>query len=135
MGKQAEISVNVKTVYSRIDEILATAPKKIDEINYDAAYEMRNYIESHWSGFYPPASSPGNPPAVRSGRLNRSLRIVPHRRGKIIGYRLIAETPYSGYLEQGTEKMAERPFLKPAARAIMPKYKSQYKYAIRVTKK
>ena len=54
------------------------------------------------------ASSPGSPPAMRTGTLMRSWRPMvfgAYNPG------LEGGTPYAGYLEYGTSKMAARPYI------------------------
>ena len=64
------------------------------------------------------ASSPGNPPAIDKGELVRSI-IVSDRPTEVeIGSK--GGAPYSKFLEEGTKKMAKRPFLQPAVEKTMP---------------
>jgi len=63
---------------------------------------------------YPPASTPGNPPHRRSGRLSKLLM------AKVVGDELYVKSaarrgdaPYPKFLEEGTSKMAPRPYLRP----------------------
>lgn len=56
------------------------------------------------------ASAPGQPPAYWTGRLMGSfvpLRDDPHLPG------IMTSSHYAGYLEDGTSKMAARPFRQP----------------------
>jgi len=54
------------------------------------------------------ASAPGEPPANRTGRLQRSLKYkTRNHREMTIG----AYAEYAGYLEAGTRKMKARPFV------------------------
>lgn len=70
------------------------------------------------------ASAPGSPPAVRTGTLRDSWRPAVHG----INPAIESNTPYAGYLEDGTRKMAARPYeqkivdmAKPAIDAIYQK--------------
>lgn len=56
------------------------------------------------------ASAPGEPPAARSGTLRNSWTMIAE--GGSRSYKAIIESPthYAGYLEEGTRKMAARPF-------------------------
>jgi HK97 gp10 family phage protein len=58
------------------------------------------------------ASSPGNPPAIDTGRLRQGLR-TEYNQADLSGT-AIASTEYAASLEFGTEKMAPRPFMRPA---------------------
>jgi phage gpG-like protein len=55
-------------------------------------------------GSYPPASSPGDYPAVRTGRLRGSIKTEITDTTMTIG----SNMPYSIYLRMGTGKMARR---------------------------
>jgi HK97 gp10 family phage protein len=75
------------------------------------------------------ASSPGNPPAKDKGELIRSI-IMSDRQAEIeVGSK--GGAPYSKLLEEGTMKMAKRPFLKPAVEKIMPNIIKRIKDDIR----
>lgn len=64
-------------------------------------------------------SAPYNPPAIDGGGLVRSI-LVDARDDEIeVG----AQMEYAPYLEDGTEKMKERPFLEPAYEEEIPKIK------------
>lgn len=54
------------------------------------------------------ASLPGQPPAMRTGTLMRSWRPFVHGQYNPV---LEGGTFYAGYLEDGTSKMAARPFV------------------------
>lgn len=56
---------------------------------------------------YPPASKPGNPPARRTGRLHSSIGFVVNGLSVIVS----AKVPYAAFLEDGTGRMAARPFM------------------------
>ena len=76
------------------------------------------------------ASAPGEPPAVRSGNLRRNWRqyvlAEAHLGGTRITARLKSDMPYSEYLEQGTKKMAARPYKQKVKDGAMPKINEIY---------
>ena len=65
----------------------------------------------------PSPSSPGNPPGVRTGFLRRAWKT---------GVRMNADSKasYAGYLEDGTKKMAARPFVDPILDDVEPEVDS-----------
>lgn len=71
----------------------------------------RDYRRPGDRRFVTASSAPYHPPAVQRGRLQKSVHI--RRRGKYerqVGSRLA----YALYLEVGTSRMIERPWLRPA---------------------
>lgn len=73
-------------------------------------------VKSSWSLTSP--SSPGTPPAVVTGTLDASVGV--ERQGNLLNpaWAVVASAPHSGYLEVGTDKMAERPYMAPALAAV-----------------
>lgn len=59
-------------------------------------------------------SRPGEPPNADTHRLDMSIDVVINPSGKSVS--VISRAPYSSYLEFGTSRMAERPFMRPALR-------------------
>lgn len=59
-------------------------------------------------------SLPGEPPNADTHRLDMSIDAVVNPSGKSV--RVRANAPYAAFLEFGTSKMVERPFLRPALR-------------------
>ena len=68
-------------------------------------------------GHFPPASSPGEYPAVRSGRLRSSIRHVVTGDSMTIGSNMF----YSIFLRLGTRKMARRKMSDDALKEGMTK--------------
>ena len=69
------------------------------------------------------ASAPGSPPAMRTGTLMRSWRPMvfgAYNPG------LEGGTPYAGYLEGGTSKMAARPFVDKIVETAKPEIEAIY---------
>lgn len=92
-------------------------------LKQDIAYSARQKVadniiremRENWSGIYPPASSPGEPPAVRTGTLDKSLKRKDNRAQKLVE---IWGVYYWYFLEFGHESkgmfVAARPFVRPA---------------------
>ena len=61
------------------------------------------------------SSAPGEAPAAQSGKLRQEWDDITERQGNghtsIVTSRITSITPYAGYLEEGTERMAARPFV------------------------
>ncbi len=57
------------------------------------------------------ASHPGEPPAVRTGRLRNSIKFIMLSRGTHVEGVVGTDVEYAPYLEFGTRRMAPRRFL------------------------
>jgi HK97 gp10 family phage protein len=72
------------------------------------------------------ASAPGEPPAVRSGKLRRSFRPAsrtydnPFGGAASVTISIETDTHYAGYLEDGTSKMAARPYVEQIKQEALP---------------
>ena len=74
------------------------------------AVELTSNIVHSLTEAYPPASEPGEPPHLRTGQLMGSVDwSSPDETTR----RITASAPYAHFLEFGTEKMDERPFMRP----------------------
>ena len=75
-------------------------------------------------------SAPGEPPAVRTGNLRRNWRKYVLAQASMSGTRITAriksDMPYSEFLEQGTGKMAARPYKQKVRDGAMPKINEIY---------
>lgn len=80
-----------------------------------AANELRNSSLKVLSG--PSPSAPGSPPGARTGHLRSSG--TPFSSAQVFG--LTMGAGYAGYLENGTSKMAARPFVQKIQEGAMPK--------------
>ena len=77
------------------------------------------------------ASAPGEPPARRTGALrlhwNGKVETAAAKSGVTnVAIVLESETPYAGYLEHGTKKMAARPFHDRIVEKATPEIKKIY---------
>ena len=88
--------------------------KIIDDFFILAGKELVKYTQRSISIPFPPASSPGNPPHLRTGKLKGSVRYEY----SVKQLELIADIEYAKFLEFGTWKMAPRPFLRPALHRV-----------------
>jgi hypothetical protein len=124
--------------------------KLVDQINFEAksrafraANELRNsaltvlrgqrsgrvYKRPFSSSKYT-ASAPGEPPAVRSGDLRRSWRqkTASESTGKGLTVKpaITTDVKYAPWLDEGTDRMAPRPFEDPIIEDAKPKIKAIY---------
>lgn len=89
----------------------------------------RSYKKSFKSTSYS-ASAPGEPPAVRSGKLRSSFR--PNARtydnpfggAASVTISIETDTHYAGYLENGTSKMDARPYVEKIKQEALPEVTS-----------
>lgn len=72
---------------------------------------------------YPPASSPGEPPHRRTGRLQQSITYDVRRKSGQPAVRIYAGVPYGEFLETGTSRMAARPWRKRSYRETVQQVK------------
>lgn len=84
----------------------------------DGLYAVRNQfvsdVEKSISDAYPPASAPGSPPHMRTGELFAGVGGEVVSSQDFIELTLFDDVHYAIYLEEGTSKMAARPFFNPA---------------------
>ena len=82
----------------------------------EGAKELRNAALQVLAN--PSPSSPGNPPGVRSGDLRRNWTMESGGEDLIA---IRSGMVYSGYLEEGTSKMAARPYVDKVKETAEPK--------------
>lgn len=89
----------------------------------------RVYRKSHTKSHYT-ASAPGEPPARRTGnlRLNWNGTVESSSTGSGLRVTAVLESQerYSTYLENGTRRMAPRPFKQPISEKAMPEIERIY---------
>jgi HK97 gp10 family phage protein len=73
-------------------------------------------------------SLPGQPPNMDSGHLHTSIHVEPAGPFKALS---VADASYSAALEFGTSRMAERPFMRPAARTVRREAETLVKAAVK----
>lgn len=69
------------------------------------------------------SSRPGEPPARQRGDLSRSWQTGQRSRvaqGKRLGWRVGSNKQYARILEFGNARIRERPYVRPAIKAVMP---------------
>ena len=99
-----------------------------EEMRYTAIDTSKTYGKK---GHHP--SLPGNPPAVDTGTLRRSVTYQVDE-NELVGYvgSNLKDPPYGAYLEFGTSRMKPRPWLKPATEKSMEKIKEIMAGAVKV---
>lgn len=89
----------------------------------------RVYRKPHTKSHYT-ASAPGEPPARRTGnlRLNWNGTVESSNTGSGLRVTAVLESQerYSTYLENGTRRMAPRPFKQPISEKAMPEIERIY---------
>lgn len=89
----------------------------------------RVYRKPHTKSYYT-ASAPGEPPARRTGnlRLNWNGTVESSSTGSGLRVTAVLESQerYSTYLENGTRRMAPRPFKQPISEKAMPEIERVY---------
>lgn len=89
----------------------------------------RIYRKPHTKSHYT-ASAPGEPPARRTGNLrlnwNGTVESSSTGSGLLVTAVLESQERYSTYLENGTRRMAPRPFKQPISEKAMPEIERIY---------
>ena len=125
------------TRLDRLDEQILPRAARITE---EVADEVIQDIRDNWSASSP--SSPGEPPAVVTGRLNASLSARRRdERGRftragatdVVEVSVTAGTEYAAALEYGysPRNLAPRPFLRPAVVRAARRLKDHYRHIFR----
>lgn len=105
------LAIEVKETYARTkNQMNSRLPR--------AANALRNAEIEVLSG-NPSPSPPGSPPGRRSGHLRTSWTIY-HSGGAAGIFGIKSGAHYAGYLEDGTSKMAARPFADKIRETAMP---------------
>jgi HK97 gp10 family phage protein len=112
-----------------IAKCCATIQREAQEEMRDTAVDTSKTYGK--KGHHP--SLPGNPPAVDTGTLRRSITYSVDE-DKLVGYvgSNLKDPPYGAYLEFGTSRLKPRPWLKPATEKSMEKIKEIMAGAVKV---
>lgn len=103
-------------------DVYKTLPPSIKkEVNYHLKFVGARSRDEIYGAAYQ-ASAPGEPPAVRTGRLRQSFNIFITM-DSMHQYRCTIRSVvfYAGDLNYGTEKLDPRPFIEPAIEKCLPK--------------
>lgn len=111
----------VPQVEGELNKTIDLCCKKVqDDIQYSMAHTERDMSKTYFTNNKTKAhhpSLPGNPPAPDTGNLRNSIRYEVHGEGSEI-YGVVGSTQkdpdYAVFTEYGTNKMAPRPWLRPA---------------------
>lgn len=80
------------------------------------------------------ASAPGDPPTVKKGGLRRAIQMAKPRRkaaGPLKGWQLTIRLKYARWLEDGTGRMAARPYVAPTMSMMRDRVPDMIKDRIR----
>lgn len=132
------MSVTFRQDTSGLDALEQSVPRNINARVRQAVEIMQAEIRENWSASSP--SSPGNPPAIKTGNLDQSVR--PESTGRTLRgtwtsgndaamWTLRIGAWYAGNLEHGYT-MAPRPFVLPAALRTYEKLPDLFSDAISI---
>lgn len=125
----AAVNVDIRLDATVLQRILKRVPENAAKASLETAEDIVADIRAKWSGHFPPASAPGDTPAIRSTTLDTSVFAVPQESlgsGKVQSQLTVA-APYAGDLEYGTRKMAARPFIRPALKRAEKTFGRRFK--------
>lgn len=113
--------VTFKTDFKNLDNLMLNMDQITNEAVRDTMENVLDNIHRNWSSESP--SSPGERPAVVTGNLDKSIRILRRDSGgkfstlgNAISWSLQVEAEYGAALEFGVleRNLAPRPFIRPA---------------------
>lgn len=105
---------------ARLTRIETQTSRAVLSALYTAGNEIEVFAENSItsgsvSGRFHVPSLPGQPPNADTRLLDTNIETTIHRR-QPPQVNVTSRAPYASYLEFGTSKMAERPYMRPAAR-------------------
>lgn len=95
------------TPEEQIDAIIEPVMR---DLGYEIVADIQEQISIHW----PPASSPFNPPHLRTGELHAGVTFDYEQTGSTYVLSITSNMFYSLFLEYGTDRMIKRPYMLPA---------------------
>lgn len=122
-------NIVVKRDNRKLDALYKSAPERAEKVVKGDAENIVTDIRANWSGHYPPASAPGQPPGVRSGTLDLAIKAFKFKgSGARVSYMVGVDGKayYWWWLENGSRKMRARPFLRPALYRFEKRGKSNF---------
>lgn len=120
------MSITVSLDKRKLEKLIRESPRQADRIVGEIAFEFQKDIQENFSRHSP--SAPGEPPGVVTGTLRNSIYTGRIQTGL---WRVAAGTKYAAMLEWGTTRMAARPFMRPAARRILPRVREFFKELVK----
>jgi HK97 gp10 family phage protein len=116
-----------------IAKCCATIQREAQTEMRDTAVDASVSYYSHNKKIPHHPSIAGNPPAVDTGTLRRSITYTVDEK-ELVGYvgSVIKDPPYGAYLEYGTSRMKPRPWLKPATEKSLETIKRLLAGAVKV---
>lgn len=124
-GGGGGLNAKVKGMTAEMRRQLAVAVEAIaDKVQSDAQISITN---GSVSGKAHVASKPGEPPNNNLGTLANGIIVQPVND---LTRDVVSTAPYAAALELGTSKMAERPYLRPAAKANQQRGVRQMRAAV-----
>lgn len=107
---EIKINVDKRLLVEKYQSINRQAAKLLSKLADVGAEDVQdNYTKNRIP------SRPGEPPAIRTGRLLRSTKSDKRAVTQSLSTRIVAGMYYASFLEFGTHVIAPRPFMRPAA--------------------
>ena len=117
--KVTAIGVEMRSRAVRGSRALKTAELQVLRGQRGGKVYKKPHKKTHYT-----ASAPGEPPAIRDHKLRPSFRPVGlggnSSGGLSVNIAIETDTHYAGYLENGTSKMAARPYVEKIKQEALP---------------
>lgn len=126
---------NADAAAKNLEMVIKAGAKRSEQALHVIGMAITNQVKINITKNFPPASTPGTPPALRTGGLRKSYKYsVSRGEGRKVASvsvysdrATLQPTPphkqvvYASFLEFGTSKMKARPHLRPAVEQIRPR--------------